>query len=68
MPNGFSAIYDEKICEQASNILGFQYQESENVKNSRSVCYWCGACNPQTTRVSINHGYAAKWICQKGIS
>ena len=68
-PNEYNAIYDDKICEDASNILGLPYQQSENFDGSDPrprVCYLCRGCNQKTTRMSIYYGEVAKWICQRG--
>ena len=66
-PEGYKEIYEELVCEIASYYLGLTYYERNNVNNSRSVCFWCGGCDPEITLVSIYYGSLAKWICQKGI-
>merc|ERR1712224_640728 len=67
-PTGYEAINDIETCKKASKELGLVYSAKDSDGKSKSVCNWCGGCNPMITRVSNNYGSKAKWVCQKGCS
>ena len=64
-PKGYNKIVNKKICEYASDALSLSYSEGYNDSDSNSVCFLCGGCNQQTTRVDNRHGENAKWVCYK---
>ena len=67
-PTGYEDINDHKECQIASFFLNLSYDENANDHNADSVCFYCGGCSPQSTRVANYHQSLAKWICKKGKS
>lgn len=68
-PSGFTQITaDAAECAAGSTALGLTYNAGENEAGPNAVCNWCGGCVPQITRLSSNHGTAAKWVCKPTVS
>ena len=63
-PEGYKAITTPSTCKTASKILGLEYDAGFNTNGNNAICNWCGGCSPKKTRVSVEHGDHARWICQ----
>ena len=63
-PEGYEPIYFNNTCQLAATILGLNFNAGNSDGEADSVCYTCGGCNPEETRVRKDYGSFAKWVCQ----
>ena len=64
-PDGYDSIKDISTCEDATKSLNLQYSKVGEDIGERSVCYWCGGCDPPKVSVSSNYANQARWVCKR---